>query len=52
MTVVESLAKKEKPKRSKVQCAMDEIIVSEQNYLMKLKELVEVNYDSSPAITQ
>jgi hypothetical protein len=41
MTVVESLAKKEKPKRSKVQCAMDEIIVSEQNYLMKLKELVE-----------
>ena len=45
MTVVESLAKKEKPKRSKVQCAMDEIIVSEQNYLMKLKELVEVNYD-------
>ena len=51
MTVVESLAKKEKPKRSKVQCAMDEIIVSEQNYLMKLKELVEVNYDSSPVMT-
>ena len=51
MTVVESLAKKEKPKRSKVQCAMDEIIVSEQNYLMKLKELVEVKHDSSCAMT-
>ena len=42
MTVVERLAKKEKPKRSKVQCAMDEIIVSEQNYLMKLKKLMKM----------
>jgi hypothetical protein len=40
---VESLAKKDKigRMRTKVICAMDEIVVSEKTYLTKLQELVE-----------
>jgi len=51
---VESLAKKDKigRMRTKVICAMDEIVVSEKTYLTKLQELVEVRRLDSGHFTE